>query len=746
MKNFSRILKWLFLISIIALIVHLCLEPLFIPKALHTSSKHAYFPKYIAHKALISQDIKKDMLFAIQKAVASYVNGIEIDIKFSKDNIPFVYKDYESNNIINGKKNHDNYIWDDLKKINSSGRINILSLEEIFKLVGSFKYILINIRSNDLFNKDKSESIIGLIKRYHLQDTVIVESFNPFFLMSMRRRSNDIMLMYNFTRDLKVNNEHTSLLIENIPWLFRQSFFQKQVRRIIRPDLLGLWWNFNENNIKYFVSHKYPIIYSTVDSVGEANALFKLGVKGVKTNNALQLIRSTNLVGQKIYDAGGSKSDIYQLIHVKSIEDIVNIILKARSIGKQISIAGRRHSMGGQALLDNSFHLSMLRIDHVHYNDNSHIITVGAGATWKKIQNILDQHGRSVKVMQSDNIFTVGGSISANVHGWHTGSPPIISTIVSIKIVTANGKITKVSQELNPKLFRAIVGGYGQFGVIYEAELMTVANSEVSFQARFVDRHMLKYTWDEYITSNSKVELAYSRLSVDQKNIFKEAGIFYFERKNVLSLEQIHPESLISLKRAVFRVSEYSELGKKLRWKAEKTYAKKMMNANTISRNNAMNADIHVLWPLYGTNKDILHEYFIPQSKIDTFLDAFKKIIIKFKMNILNVTIREVKKDTISLLPYAVSDMFGVVCLFSQKQGNKSELRMKNFTTEVIDVVNSLQGTFYLPYRLHYNKKQLEGAYPNIENWFRTKNDLDPRNIFNSQFFEHIKNLVENGV
>ncbi len=35
-------------------------------------------------------------------------------------------------------------------------------------------------------------------------------------------------------------------------------------------------------------------------------------------------------------------------------------------------------------------------------------------------------------------------------------------------------------------------------------------------------------------------------------------------------------------------------------------------------------------------------------------------------MNILNVTIREVKQDNIFLLSYANTDAFGVVCLFSQ--------------------------------------------------------------------------------
>ena len=381
----------------------------------------------------------------------------------------------------------------------------------------------------------------------------------------------------------------------------------------------------------------------------------------------------------------------------------------------------------------------MMRIDHVSYNPKDKTLTVGSGATWKKIQNVLDTHGRSVKVMQSDNIFTVGGSISANVHGWQAGAPPISSTINSMQIITADGKILNISKKNEPELFKAVIGGYGQFGVILEAQLTTVANSALNFRCEFMKPDIFAANFQEHVTKNPKVELAYGRLSVDRDHLFEEAGLFWYETTNPISSDKITQEGMVALKRGIFRASQYTELGKAMRWAAERFYAQKSAAANPVSRNNAMNTDSHILWPLYDKNKDILHEYFIPKDKLNKFLEVTKHLILSYDMNVLNVTIREIKQDNVSRLPYANQDVFGLVFLFSQNQDVEAEEKMKQFTQKVIDEVIKLQGTFYLPYRLHYNHDQLLACYPHTGEWLKIKQKWDPDGVFSSQFFEHVQ-------
>jgi|LauGreDrversion4_2_1035121.scaffolds.fasta_scaffold446855_2 hypothetical protein len=164
-----------------------------------------------------------------------------------------------------------------------------------------------------------------------------------------------------------------------------------------------------------------------------------------------------------------------------------------------------------------------------------------------------------------------------------------------------------------------------------------------------------------------------------------------------------------------------------------------------LSRNDAMNADIHILWPLYGKNKDILHEYFIPKKNVSQFIHKLKTHLMTHNINILNVTIREVKNDTMSSLPYAKKDAYAIVCFFSQKQTPEDEEEMKKFTQAVIDDTLTLNRTFHLPYRLHYTAKQLLSSYPEIKRWIELKKKYDPDSMLQSQFFVYLNTILNTG-
>lgn len=84
-------------------------------------------------------------------------------------------------------------------------------------------------------------------------------------------------------------------------------------------------------------------------------------------------------------------------------------------------------------------------------------------------------------------------------------------------------------------------------------------------------------------------------------------------------------------------------------------------------------------------------------------------------------------------------DVYGLVCLFSQEQTPEEE-EMRQFTQAVVDDALMLNGTFYLPYRLHYTAKQLLSSYPEMNRWIELKKKYDLNLLFQSQFFNYINN------
>ena len=83
-------------------------------------------------------------------------------------------------------------------------------------------------------------------------------------------------------------------------------------------------------------------------------------------------------------------------------------------------------------------------------------------------------------------------------------------------------------------------------------------------------------------------------------------------------------------------------------------------------RNYEIASDVNQLQPLmrYPTTS-ILQEYFVPIKCISLFLDYFWSVIDNYQVNLLNVSLRYVKKTDIPVLNYAPDDRIAIVLYFN---------------------------------------------------------------------------------
>jgi len=101
---------------------------------------------------------------------------------------------------------------------------------------------------------------------------------------------------------------------------------------------------------------------------------------------------------------------------------IGEVVDAVRSHPGPVSIGGGRFSQGGQTATERALQIDMRRFDDVlAFSKERKEITVQAGITWRKIQDYIDPYDLSVRIMQTYANFTVGGSLSVNVHGRYVG-------------------------------------------------------------------------------------------------------------------------------------------------------------------------------------------------------------------------------------------------------------------------------------------------------------------------------------
>src|SRR5439155_16786820 len=124
----------------------------------------------------------------------------------------------------------------------------------------------------------------------------------------------------------------------------------------------------------------------------------------------------------------------------------------------------------------------LLTFRRMSLDEPKNILHGQAGARWSEVIPFLNQSGRSVEVMQSNDDFSIGGSLSVNCHGWQFNGRPIGSTVASFRFMLADGRVVPCSRTENPELFSLVLGGYGLFGIILEADLRVIPNEKYKIE------------------------------------------------------------------------------------------------------------------------------------------------------------------------------------------------------------------------------------------------------------------------
>jgi FAD/FMN-containing dehydrogenase len=417
-------------------------------------------------------------------------------------------------------------------------------------------------------------------------------------------------------------------------------------------------------------------------------------------------------------------------------KQLAEVLKKARVEGLKVSIAGARHSMGGHTIYPSGIAIDMLPFNQIIIDKENQRVRVGAGAVWSEIIKALDAERLSVAVMQSNNSFSVGGSLSVNCHGWQFGKPPIASTVESFRLMKANGEIVTCSRSESPELFSLVLGGYGLFGVILDAELRVVPNERYRLEQFIVPTEESLLTFEKTVLDKPDVTMVYARMGIVPGDFLNEVilNVLYRDPPPDGKLPVLSEKGMAAIRRSLFRGSVGSDYGKKLRWEAE-TLLQPHLSQRHFSRNQLLNEGVETFQNRTKANTDILHEYFVPKTGLVQFIDDLKLIIPAHKADLLNVTVRNVDEDKDTFLRYADQPMFAFVMLFNQPRTETGDKAMQKLTEELIDAALANGGRYYLPYRLHATVEQFEKAYPQADEFLRLKHKYDPDGIFQNQFY-----------
>jgi FAD/FMN-containing dehydrogenase len=407
------------------------------------------------------------------------------------------------------------------------------------------------------------------------------------------------------------------------------------------------------------------------------------------------------------------------------------VLNEARLQGKKVITSGSRHTMGGQTIYPDGIVLDMSEFNQMRFNPATQTLTVQSGATWAAIIPYLNQFGFSAAVMQSNNDFSIGGTMSANAHGWQHDHAPFASTVESFQLMLADGTVIHCSRQENAELFSLVLGGYGLFGIVLEVNLKVVPNQSYTAEREVIPSRAYVETYRSKVTASTG--MAYGRLSIASESFLQEAILTVYNQVPDPPQSTLASSSEPGLARTVFRGSVGSDYGKSLRWQLEKISGGEA--GTQVSRNQILNRPSTLFENHKQAKTEILHEYFIPPESVAQFLEKCHHIISAHQADLLNVTIRNVHPDSDSFLRYADREVFGLVMLFHQSRTAAEDVKMQAMTQALIEAALAVGGRYYLPYRLHATPEQFNRAYPQAQQFFQLKRKYDSDELFQNQFY-----------
>lgn len=424
---------------------------------------------------------------------------------------------------------------------------------------------------------------------------------------------------------------------------------------------------------------------------------------------------------------------VARIIEPTTTEEIVEAV---RTHKGPVSIGGGRYSMGGQTATEQALQIDMRRFNRIlAFDKAARTITVQSGARWRQIQEHIDPHDLSVMIMQTYANFTVGGSLSVNVHGRYVGAGPLAHSVKSLRVVLPDGSLVDASPERNAEIFFGTIGGYGGIGVITEATLRLADNVKVERRAE----KMPLARYREYF---------FKQVRDSKAAVFHNADIYpdEYDRVNAVTYSVTDkavtvPERLVPkdasyrLDRFAFWVISEWPLGKEIREHLIDPLL--FMGESVRWRNYEASYDVAELEPSSREKSTyVLQEYFVPVARLEEFVPEMGRVLRAHEVNAINVSIRHAHKDPGAMLAWAREEVFAFVLYYKQGTDAESRRKVAAWTRAMIDAVLKVGGTYYLPYQPHATEEQFRKAYPRWEEFFALKRRLDPENRFRNKLWD----------
>ncbi|WAL95521.1 FAD-binding oxidoreductase [Streptomyces sp. Je 1-369] len=185
----------------------------------------------------------------------------------------------------------------------------------------------------------------------------------------------------------------------------------------------------------------------------------------------------------------------------ENADDVVAAVTHATGAGLPVGVQATGHGVPGAS--EGGVLISTRRMDAVRIDPGARTAAIGAGARWGQVVEAAVEHGLAPLNGTAPSVgavaYTLGGGLG--ILGREFGYAA--DHVRAVDVVTGDGVLRHVTRDSDPELFRGLLGGGAQLGVVTELEigLVPVARlygGALTFDGRAVDPAAVLRGYEEW--------------------------------------------------------------------------------------------------------------------------------------------------------------------------------------------------------------------------------------------------------
>lgn len=439
-----------------------------------------------------------------------------------------------------------------------------------------------------------------------------------------------------------------------------------------------------------------------------------------------------------------------------TVSDIKQLLAFASHLKRPVVLRGSGCSYGDASLGKESLMLDCSRLCRIlAWNPDSGVIVCESGVTIAQIWQYCVGDGWWPPVVSGTMAPTLAGALAMNIHGKNNFVAGTIGDhVLELDVILANGQLITCSRDLEPHLFRSIIGGFGVLGVITRVVLLMkrVYSGYMRITPIYVQNlaHMFRL-FDEHVDSSD-----YLVGWLDAFGTGEQLGRGQIHKANYLKDgEDKQPAKSLRVQAQNLPDNIFGIIPKSILWRFLMPFVNdhgmRLVNGAKVLASRLKDGVVHdeshagfaflldyvPNWKLaYGKEGLIQYQAFVPRGNAESCFRQILKLCQQVGILPYLAVFKQHRTDEF-FMTHAVE---GFSLALDFKLTRKNRVAVWKLTKHLDEIVNANGGRFYFAKDVTLTPDSLT-AYLNedrVHQFLRLKRYLDPNGLFRSDLFDRI--------